>query len=90
MPERFLPQVLRQLVTGGILRSSRGIYGGYVLARKAEDISPLEIIEAIDGPVNALVDDSLAKEKKVRSAIEEATAKFRRVLQATKLSDLLA
>src|SRR5580698_8195016 len=50
MPERFLLQILRHLVTHGILNSTRGVDGGYALERNAEDISLLDIIEAIDGP----------------------------------------
>src|SRR5688500_6281124 len=50
MPERFLLQILRNLVTHGILRSTRGVEGGYALLRPAEEISLLEVIEAIEGP----------------------------------------
>ena len=39
MPERFLLQVLRSLVTHGILQSTRGVEGGYTLERKPEDIT---------------------------------------------------
>src|SRR5213076_1140230 len=53
MPERFLLQILRHLVTHGILHSTRGVDGGYSLDRKPEDISLLDVIEAIDGPLNA-------------------------------------
>lgn len=52
MPKRFLLQILRALVTKGILRSTRGVEGGYTLARPASQISLLEIVEAIDGPVS--------------------------------------
>ena len=51
MPERFLLQILRRLVTHGVLHSTRGVDGGYSLARKPEQITLLEIIEAIDGPL---------------------------------------
>src|SRR6187397_745177 len=50
MPERFLLQILRNLVTHGILRSTRGVDGGYSLVRPADQISLLEVIEAIEGP----------------------------------------
>lgn len=50
MPERFLLQILRSLVTHGILRSTRGVDGGYTLVRTPEEISVLDVIEAIDGP----------------------------------------
>ena len=51
MPERFLLQILRNLVAHGILESTRGVEGGYTLDRAPEDISVLEVIEAIDGPI---------------------------------------
>ena len=51
MPERFLLQILRSLVTHGILSSTRGVVGGYVLQRRPEEISLLDLIEAIEGPL---------------------------------------
>jgi Rrf2 family protein len=51
MPERFLLQVLRTLVNQGLLRSTRGVDGGYRLARPLSQISLLEVIEATDGPI---------------------------------------
>ncbi len=51
MPDRFLLQILRTLVSQGILVSTRGIDGGYNLARPAEAISVLEVIEAVQGPL---------------------------------------
>jgi len=50
-PERFLLQVLRQLVNDGILASTRGVHGGYKLAKPANKITLLEIIESVDGPL---------------------------------------
>jgi Rrf2 family protein len=51
MPERFLLQVLRLLVTHGLLRSTRGVDGGYSLARSPADITLLDVIEAVEGPL---------------------------------------
>lgn len=51
MPERFLLGILRDLVKAGILRSSRGGGGGFTLARMPEEVSLLDIIEAVDGPI---------------------------------------
>jgi Rrf2 family protein len=51
MPERFLLQVLRTLVNEGLLKSTRGVDGGYRLAKPLSQISLLEIVEAIDGPI---------------------------------------
>src|SRR3954470_1345712 len=52
MPERFLLQILRNLVTHGILRSTRGVDGGYSLIRNPAEVSLLELIEAIEGPLD--------------------------------------
>src|SRR4051812_46757414 len=51
IPDRFLLKVLKPLVSARILMSLKGPNGGYRLARKAEDISLLDVLEAVDGPV---------------------------------------
>lgn len=51
MPERFLLEILHDLVKRGILRSTRGGGGGFALARRPEEITLLDVIEAIDGPL---------------------------------------
>ena len=51
MPERFLLEILHDLVKRGILRSTRGGGGGFALARRPDQITLLEIIEAVDGPL---------------------------------------
>ena len=51
IPIEYLLQVMHQLVKFGILTSKRGPKGGFNLARPAKEITMLEIIEAIDGPV---------------------------------------
>ena len=51
MPERFLLQVLRSLVNNGLLKSTRGVDGGYRLAKPLGQITLLDVVEAIDGPI---------------------------------------
>ncbi|MCG8451347.1 MAG: Rrf2 family transcriptional regulator [Pirellulales bacterium] len=51
MPERFLLQVLRNLVNHGILKSTRGVEGGYSLLRPLSEVTLLHIMEATDGPI---------------------------------------
>jgi len=51
VPEDFLAKILKTLVDQGLVRSSRGPYGGYTLARAAAEISFLDVIEAVEGPV---------------------------------------
>ena len=59
---------LRNLVTHGILQSVRGVDGGYTLERKPADISLLEVIEAVDGPLisGAPVAEGLPHESQMR------------------------
>ena len=49
--ERFLLKVLRPLVSARILTSVKGPNGGYRLARTANDITMLDVIEAVEGPI---------------------------------------
>src|SRR5437870_9528353 len=51
IPERFLLKVLKPLVSARVLTSVKGPNGGYRLARTPSDISMLEILEAVDGPI---------------------------------------
>lgn len=53
IPEKYLVHVLLQLKRAGIVRSVRGAQGGYFLGRSPDEISLLDIITAIDGPLLA-------------------------------------
>jgi Rrf2 family protein len=93
MPERFLLQILRNLVTHGILRSTRGVDGGYALVKPANQISLLEVIEAIEGPYDAPLEvgDGLPEDsqRKLRTALSDVTSSTRGQLESIKLSALL-
>ncbi len=45
----FLTKVLQQLTNAGIMTSQRGVHGGVMLAKRAEDVSLLDLISVIDG-----------------------------------------
>ncbi|MEA3407568.1 MAG: Rrf2 family transcriptional regulator [Chloroflexota bacterium] len=51
LPPSYLAKIFQSLVKEGILRSHRGAKGGFSLDRPAEEITLLEVIEAIDGPI---------------------------------------
>jgi Rrf2 family cysteine metabolism transcriptional repressor len=51
IPVRFLEQVLHAMKRSGIVDSSRGAHGGYVLTKQPADTSLAEIVEALDGPL---------------------------------------
>lgn len=51
IPPSFLAKIISQLSIAGLLQTSRGARGGVTLARTAQDISLLDVVEAIDGPI---------------------------------------
>jgi Rrf2 family iron-sulfur cluster assembly transcriptional regulator len=53
LPQPYLEQILLSLKGVGLVRSKRGVGGGYVLARPASDITLAEIVAAVDGPIVA-------------------------------------
>jgi len=94
MPERFLLQVLRRLVARGILRSARGVDGGYVLCKPADQVALLELIEAIDGPLVPSIPPGDALPARSRARLERVlghiTESARGDLGGITLADLLA
>ena len=50
LPVQFLEQLFATLRRAGVLRSQRGVKGGYSFARPAEEVSVLEVVELLDGP----------------------------------------
>ena len=55
IPTSFMAKILRSLVRARLLRSSRGVNGGFALARPPGEVNMLEVVEAIEGPL-ALTD----------------------------------
>ena len=53
LPQPYLEQILLALKGAGLVRSKRGVGGGYVLARPAGDITLSQIVSAVDGPIVA-------------------------------------
>jgi Rrf2 family protein len=51
IPADFVAKILQSLVRAGLLRSSRGTGGGFSLARTRDEISLLDVVEAIEGPL---------------------------------------
>ena len=51
VPEDFLAKILKTLVDAGLVHSARGPHGGYTLARSPSEVSFLDVIEAVEGPV---------------------------------------
>lgn len=51
IPPSFLAKIISQLSIAGLLTTSRGARGGVSLARPSNEISLLDVVEAIDGPI---------------------------------------
>jgi Rrf2 family protein len=58
IPVQFLEQLFSTLRRGGLLTSHRGMRGGYTLARPAEEITVLEVVQALDGKVGQEADEA--------------------------------
>ena len=52
IPPSFLAKIISQLSIAGLIHTSRGARGGVSLARPIEDVSLLDVVEAIDGPIS--------------------------------------
>ena len=53
LPQPYLEQILLALKGAGLVRSKRGVGGGYVLARHPSEITLGQIVSAVDGPIVA-------------------------------------
>ena len=51
IPHAFLAKIISQLAIAGLIKTVRGARGGIFLARDPRDISLLDVVEAIDGPI---------------------------------------
>ena len=78
IPVQFLEQLFATLRRTGLLRSQRGVKGGYGFARPATEVTVLEIVELLDGPVGQGADGVFA----------EAAAAARAVLADSTIADV--
>ena len=79
IPVQFLEQLFASLRRAGVLRSQRGVKGGYSFARPANEITVLEVVELLDGPVGADADGIFA----------DAATAARTVLARTTIADVV-
>lgn len=93
IPERFLLKVLKPLVSARILYSIKGPNGGYRLARTPNEISLLEVVEAVDGPIRgqspfSREENNGALNKRLDTICNQAAEIVRKQLQRIKVSEL--
>jgi Rrf2 family protein len=79
IPVQFLEQLFAVLRRAGLLKSQRGVKGGYAFAREPADITVLEVVELLDGPVGA----------EAKSIFAEAAAAARAVLANATVADIV-
>ena len=79
IPVQFLEQLFAVLRRAGLLKSQRGVKGGYSFAREPSEITVLEVVELLDGPLGA----------GAQSVFAEAAAAARAVLANVTVADVV-
>jgi Rrf2 family protein len=79
IPVQFLEQLFAVLRRAGLLKSQRGVKGGYSFARDPSTITVLEIVELLDGPLGGGAD----------GIFEDAAGAARQVLAGTTVADIV-
>lgn len=95
IPLEYLLKILKDMAKVNVLRSKRGPRGGFCLAKAPSKISLLEIIEAVEGPIENQfqLSDFTKKDKlgsKADKACEKALNQGKAVLSKTRVSALIA
>ncbi len=81
IPVQFLEQLFSTLRRAGILTSHRGAKGGYTLARAPEDITALQVVQALDGVVGE-------EGKEAGGIWEEGVEALRATFRSTTIADI--
>ena len=79
VPVQFLEQLFAVLRRAGILRSQRGVKGGYAFAREPGEVTVLEVVELLDGPLG----------RDAEGVFAEAAEAARDVLASTTIADVV-
>lgn len=79
IPVQFLEQLFAVLRRAGVLKSQRGVKGGYLFAREPGEITVLEVVELLDGPLG----------RDATGIFAEAAAAARTVLESTTIQDIV-
>ena len=94
IPAFFMLKVLHPLVSARVLLSITGPNGGYRLARPADEITLLGIVEAVEGPIRGDVPftpghDANALDRRLQEICDREAEHVRRRLGKVRLSDLI-
>gem|GEM_PF-137907 len=94
IPRSFLGKIFQHLVKAGLVRSTRGAGGGFVMTRPAEDVTVLEVIEAIEGPIalqrclEEVPNCDQTRSCALCHLLEQAQDRMKEVFSRTTLADL--
>jgi Rrf2 family protein len=93
IPERFLEQQITALKNAGLVVSHRGASGGCYLARRPEEITVLQVIEALEGPPLAMERtddaDTVGTGGAIREVMEQAQDALTRLFSASTIASLV-
>jgi Rrf2 family protein len=94
IPERFLLKVLQPLVSAGVLRSIKGPNGGYRLAKPPKQITLLQVVEAVDGPIRGDApavgkDGAATLDKRLQQVCDSVATVVRERLGRVTLADMV-
>lgn len=95
VPGPFLAKIISQLALAGLVMTHRGAHGGVALARPASEISLLQVIEALEGPVRLnrclIQPEACPRSHKcpVHTVLETAQAQLIATLSATSFDSLV-
>ena len=86
----YLSKILTQLVKADLIQSTSGVKGGYVLSKKAEDISFMDVIKATEG-TGALFNCELQEEEEcyIQKVMTDAEKVMETYLQNKKLYEVI-
>ncbi|MGA9119954.1 MAG: Rrf2 family transcriptional regulator [Bacteroidota bacterium] len=94
IPEKFLRKIVARLSRAKLVKSHRGVHGGVSLARPPEEITLLEVVEEIEGPMalnRCLVDPGFCNRTNVCAVHDvwgEAQGKLREMLASRTFAEL--
>jgi len=88
LSNHYLEQLATPLRNAGLIRSVRGPYGGYVLAKEPSEITSGDVIRVLEGPITVV--ESMENEEAAQQALwAQIRDAIRNVLDTTTLKDLL-
>ncbi|WP_156291158.1 cysteine metabolism transcriptional regulator CymR [Oceanobacillus salinisoli] len=87
LSEHYLEQLASPLRNAGLIKSIRGAYGGYVLAKDAKDMTAGDIIRVLEGPITLVegIEEEQPAQQELWGRIRDA---IKNVLDKTTLEDL--